>query len=219
MKILLAFLILAVPSFAFARVESRCFQNDTLQGKNSIVFDTNGNKVSGTFSVDKGDENISKTYEFTGIIAGSILRVKFDRIKFPDVSPSEMKSLDWTLVKVGDQEVLRIKFYGKNYETNKYADYFADFESCEPSYATLAKKAKVVQFAKGKNSQTASISLKVITSERSFQSTFARVSLLRLTRQIAKFQSISRTKNFTILSNGKMKTAVKRRLRMRRLTE
>ncbi len=168
MKILMVFLILAVPGFAVAQVESRCFQNDTLQGKNSVIFDTNGNKVSGTFSVDNGDENTAKTYEFTGIFAGNILRVKFDRIKFPDVAPSEMKSLDWTLVKVGDQEVLRIKFYGKNYETNKYADYFADFDSCEPSYATLAKKAKVVQFAKGKNSETAPISFKDINERNVF---------------------------------------------------
>lgn len=168
MKILLAFLIFTFPGFAFARVESRCFQNDTLQGKNSVAFDTNGDKVSGTFSVDKGDENAAKTYEFTGIRAGNILSVKFDRIKFPDVAPSEMKSLNWTLVKVGDQEVLRIKFYGKNYETNKYADYFADFESCEPNYKTLAKKAKIVQFAKGKNSETAPISFKDINERKVF---------------------------------------------------
>jgi hypothetical protein len=59
------------------------------------------------------------------------LTVAFDGNKLPDVAPSEMKSLTWTLVKSGDEELLRIKFSGKNYETNKYEDRFADFESCD----------------------------------------------------------------------------------------
>lgn len=46
--------------------------------------------------------------------------------------PSEIKSLVWTLVQTADRELLRIEFFGKNYETNEYADYFADFEPCEP---------------------------------------------------------------------------------------
>lgn len=161
MKNLISFLILTMASSAFAQTESKCFQNQSLQGEKAVMFQTNGNKIAGTFAVENsGDSKLSKTYEFTGTRAGSILTVKFHKNELPDVAPSEMKSLNWTLVKTADQEILRIKFYGKNYDTNKYADYFADFESCEPSYATLIKRAKTVQFAKSKNSATVPVSFK-----------------------------------------------------------
>lgn len=164
MKIILAFLILTSASLTAAfgqRGESKCFLNESLQGENSIAFEINGNKIAGTFAVEtSGDSELSKTYEFTGTLAGNNLKVKFHQNELPNVAPSVLKSLDWTLVKIGDEEVLRIKFHGKNYDTNRFADYFADFESCEPSYATLKKTAQAVQFAKGKTSTTAPISFK-----------------------------------------------------------
>lgn len=169
MKILISFLILTTAGFAFAQTESKCFQNQSLQGENSVMFETNGNKIAGMFAVEKsGDSELSKTYEFTGTRAGSVLTVKFHKNELPDVAPSEMKSLNWTVVKTADKEILQIKFYGKNYDTNKYADYFADFESCEPSYATLTKRAKVVQFAKGKTSATVPVSFKDIDERKVF---------------------------------------------------
>ena len=170
MKITLAFLILTLTSFAaFAQGESKCFQNDSLQGANVVNFTMNGNKVSGTFSVENsGDAESSKTYEFSGTLTGDVLKVQFAGNALPDVTPSEMKSLNWTFQKTADKEILRIKFYGKNYETNRYADYFADFDSCEPSYAALTKTAKAVQFTKGKSSATAPISFKNIAERKVF---------------------------------------------------
>jgi hypothetical protein len=157
MKITLTFLILTLASFAFAQGESKCFQNQSLQGANSVTFEANGNKIAGTFAVEN-DSGSSKTYEFTGARAGDVLTVKFYKNQLPDVAPSVLKSLIWMLSTKEGEEILRIKFYGKNYDTNKYADYIAEFEPCEPSYAKLQKMSKVLQFAKGKSSATAPLS-------------------------------------------------------------
>jgi len=131
---------LALATAVLGESESKCFQSDALQGKRSVVFKIDGNHVNGTFSTETEGEAAS--YDFTGTLSGDTLRVKFEGDKRPDLAPSEMKDLDWKLVVKDDSEVLRIKLYGKIHGTNEYADYFADFESCEPSYAKLAKAAK-----------------------------------------------------------------------------
>jgi len=171
MKITLTFLILTLTSFAAfgQRGESKCFLNESLQGENSVTFETNGNEISGTFAVENsGDSELSKTYEFTGTRAGNVLKVKFYEDELPNVAPSVLKSLDWTLLKIDGEEVLRIKFHGKNYDTNKFADYDADFESCEPSYAALVKMAKPVRFAKGKTSASPLISFATTNARQVF---------------------------------------------------
>ncbi|MCY7375597.1 MAG: hypothetical protein LH472_06455 [Pyrinomonadaceae bacterium] len=163
MRTLSTFLILTLASFAaFAQTESKCFQNESLQGRSVVNFKTDGNHaLSGTYSVEiSGDGESAKTYEFGGVRKGNFLTVLFERDVLPDVAPSYIKSVVWALVKTGNKEVLEITFYGKNYETNKYADYTAEFESCEPSYQSLEKTAQAVQFAKGKSSASVPLSFK-----------------------------------------------------------
>ena len=160
MKILAAsFVIILVCTLAGAgspanaQGVSKCFRADWLQGERVVNFRVDGGKVTGTFVVEGGgDAPPDATYEFDGTLKGDTLTVEFADGKLPDVSPSEMKSLIWTLVKSGGKELLRIKFRGKNYETNKYEDSFADFGSCNEDYAALAKKAERVRFARGANS-------------------------------------------------------------------
>jgi hypothetical protein len=140
---------------ASAQGVSKCFRADWLQGERVVNFKVDGSKVVGTFVVGSGgndDTPADATYEFSGTLKGNTLNVVFDGNKLPDVSPSEMKSLSWMLVKSGNRELLRIKFSGKNYDTNKYEVSFADFEPCHESYAALTKRAERVRFAKGKNS-------------------------------------------------------------------
>ncbi|MCA1592305.1 MAG: hypothetical protein LC754_06575 [Acidobacteria bacterium] len=154
-------IFLGAGSLANAQSASKCFRADWLQGERTVNFTINGSKVAGTFSVGSGDDHTRRdaTYEFSGTLRGNTLTVAFADNKMPDVAPSEMKSLIWTLVKSGDKESLRIKFHGKNYQTNKYEDRFADFESCgSGGYTALAKTAQTVHFAKGASS--ASIGLK-----------------------------------------------------------
>jgi hypothetical protein len=165
------YIFLGAAASASAQSVSKCFRADWLQGERVVNFRVNGNKVEGTFVVGGGgndDTPSDATYEFSGTLKGNTLAVAFAGNKLPDVSPSEMKSLIWTLAKSGDRELLRIKFSGKNYDTNKYEVSFADFEPCGESYAALAKRAKRVQFAKGSSSASLPLVFKTKDESKSF---------------------------------------------------
>lgn len=157
-------------SSANAQGVSKCFRADWLQGERVVTFRVNGGRVTGTFVVGSGggDTPPDATYEFSGTLRGNTLTVTFAGNKLPDVSPSVMKSLVWTLAKSGGTESLRIKFRGKNYETNKYEDSFADFEACNEGYAELVKKAERVRFARGANSASFPLTFKTKDERRAF---------------------------------------------------
>ena len=169
-KITLTFLILTLASFtAISAQDRKCFRNESLQGKSVVEFGIVGQTLYGTYSVEiSGDGEGAKSFEFEGYLKGKSLEVYFEENRLPDVAPSSIKSLVWRLETKGDEEVLHITFYGKNYETNKYADYIAEFEPCEPGYAKLKKRAKAVQFAKGKSSATASLSFRDLDERKAF---------------------------------------------------
>lgn len=170
--ITLIYIFLGAGSLANAQGVSKCFRADWLQGERVVNFTINGSKVTGTFAVGSGggddDTPPDATYEFSGTLKGNTLTVAFAGNKLPDVAPSEMKSLIWTLAKSGDKESLRIKFRGKNYQTNKYEVSFADFEPCDEGYAALAKRAKRVQFARGANSASFPVEFKTKRESKSF---------------------------------------------------
>lgn len=169
MKITLASLILTLASFAALAQERKCFQNESLQGRSVVNFTTIGQMLYGTYSVEiSGDGEGVKTLEFKGDRQDKFLTIHFEPNVLPDVAPSSIKSVIWTLEKKGGDEVLQITFYGKNYKTNKYANYIAEFEPCEPSYAKLKKTAKAVQFAKGKSSATTPLSFRDTTTRKVF---------------------------------------------------
>lgn len=161
-------LLLGVHSLANGQAVTKCFSAQWLQGERVVEFTLKGNKASGTFIV-RGD-SIANTgiFKFSGTLAGDTLTVAFDGNYLPDVSPSVMKSLVWTLVKRGNKELLRIKFSGKNYETNKYEESFADFEPCDQSYAALSRRAVRVQFARGTNSASYPVVFKTKGESKTF---------------------------------------------------
>ena len=128
---LLFFLIMTCAMVSAAQTKSKCFRSGWLQGERSVNLTISGNKVTGTFTVESADESSPKVYGFRGTLRGRKLTVAFAANKRPDISPSELKGSIWRLVKNGNRELLRIKVFGKNYETNKYEDSFADFESCD----------------------------------------------------------------------------------------
>lgn len=130
--IYLACVVLGAASSGYGQSVSKCFRAGWLQGERAVKLTISGSKVSGTFIVEGGD-GPSTEYKFTGTRRGSVLTVAFAGNKLPDVAPSEMKSLVWTLVRRRGQELLRIKFYGKNYDTNKYETSFGYFETCRPN--------------------------------------------------------------------------------------
>ncbi|HEX8636363.1 MAG TPA: hypothetical protein VF703_19735 [Pyrinomonadaceae bacterium] len=167
----LIYLSLGAGASAGAQSVSKCFRADWLQGERIVTFRIDGSRVEGTFVVSGGgndDSPADATYEFDGTLKGNTLTVAFADNKLPDVSPSEMKSLVWTLAKSGGAELLRIKFSGKNYDTNKYEVSFADFTSCRESYAALAKRAERVQFAKGRNSASFPVVFKTKDESKTF---------------------------------------------------
>jgi hypothetical protein len=154
---------------ANAQGVSKCFRADWLQGERVVNLRINGGKVTGTFVVGGGGDTPSDaTYEFSGTLRGDTLAVRFAGDKLPDVSPSEMKSLVWTLAKSGGSESLRIEFSGKNYETNKYEVRPADFKPCAEGYAALAKGAERVRFARGANSASFPLAFKAKGERRYF---------------------------------------------------
>lgn len=158
-------------SSANAQGVSKCFRADWLQGARVVNFRIDGSKVTGTFGVESGggdDTPSDATYEFSGTLRGDTLTVRFAGNKLPDVSPSEIKSLVWTLVRSGGTERLRIKVSGKNYDTNKYEVSFADFKPCVESYAALAKGAERVRFARGANSASFPLAFKTKDERRAF---------------------------------------------------
>jgi hypothetical protein len=171
-------IFLGVGSSANAQSNSKCFRADWLQGERTVNFTIEGGEVTGTFQVvDHDDANLQHvaTYEFRGTRKGNTLTVAFAGDRPPDVAPSEMKSLIWTLSKSGGKESLRIKFRGKNYQTNKYEVRFADFESCggttaaaTTGYVALASSAKRVQFAAGANSASLPVTFKTKSERKSF---------------------------------------------------
>jgi len=143
---------------ANAQSAARCFRADWLQGGRVVNMRIDGEKVTGTFTVEGDGGGGVGTYEFTGRLRGDRLTVAFAGGRLPDVAPSEMKSLVWTLLRVGRRELLRIEFRGKNYQTNSYEDRPADFEPCEGAdYDSLARRAQTVRFDKGANSKSISL--------------------------------------------------------------
>lgn len=133
MKILMLFLLILMCGLpCAAQNKSKCFRAERLQGELSILLTTNGRKVSGIFVPRPLRDPDGKDYHFRGTRRGNVLTVAFANNERPDVSPSEVKTLVWTLVKKGNKELLRIKVFGKNYDTNKYENSFAYLESCVP---------------------------------------------------------------------------------------
>jgi hypothetical protein len=166
-------LLLTVNSMTFSQVIEKCFESDWLQQSHEIKFTLTGAAVAGTFTVSRDGEETA--YDFTGALKVGILTVKFTGGKIPDISPSEMKGLVWTLSSKGakgDSEVLKIKVYGKNYQTNKYEISYAAYEPCTSGYtgaAAAAKGAKPVLFAAGANSAKTNISFADNEEQKVFQ--------------------------------------------------
>lgn len=147
--ILIGLLILLCGTIASAQPQSRCFEFGALKDRHLFQFQTDGSDVSGSYFVEREyDVENTETYDFSGTRTGNVLKINFSKYAAMQGHPFEIKNAVLTLVKSGDAEVLKVKFYGKA----KTAVYSMDMESCEPGYATLLKQAKRVTFAKGKTS-------------------------------------------------------------------
>ncbi|HQU84961.1 MAG TPA: hypothetical protein PKY59_17610 [Pyrinomonadaceae bacterium] len=149
--------------------QSNCFVNGGLKDEHRVYLNISGAKVSGEFIVvrDYNDET-RENFIFSGTKSGNNFNVKFAENKIPESFPPRLKSFLWTVVNVGDKEILKIKLYGKNSETGKYSVYTADYDSCEPSYSELFKTAKRVSFAKGASSAIEKVAFTAESERKTF---------------------------------------------------
>ena len=155
---------------SFAQSQTKCFRNDGLRDNHIVRFEADGSDVAGSYLVESdGDAEQAQTFDFSGTRSGDSLTVTFVGDAPPGIAPSNDQSPVWTLAETESGQILRIKFYGKNYETNKYANYSADFISCEPNFATLAKQAKRISFAKGARSAAVALSFQIQSDRKAFR--------------------------------------------------
>ena len=99
-----------------------CFENKGLKGSGIISFTVKGNKISeGEF---QRPNNEGELYHFTGTKSGNNLTIKFDR-SIPD-ELKKVKKLVWIFGKT-----LKVRTYGKNYQTNNRSIYTAVYEKCQ----------------------------------------------------------------------------------------
>lgn len=167
MKSYLAVWLLLLFSISISAQTKKCFVNMGLKDKHTVYLTIDGAKVSGEFKVEKEYEKTT-VFNFSGTNSNNNLNISFANGKSPYQLPPKSTKGVWMLKKVGDAETLQVKIYGKNYETNKYSTYFATYESCDPSYETLFKKAKRISFAKGATSATTNVTLASIDDKKAF---------------------------------------------------
>ncbi len=166
-KIIVLTFIMIFWAMSVSAQTQKCFVNKGLKDKHIVYLTFDGVKVTGEFTVEKGYETAT-TYNFSGTNLNNNLSINFANGKSPYQLPPKAKKGVWMLKKAGDVESLSIKIYGKNYETNKYSAYFANYESCDSSYETLAKNAARMTFAKGVTSATTEFVSDGKTAEKSF---------------------------------------------------
>lgn len=128
----LLLIVLLSSSFTLAQTKRRCFVNEGLKDRHTVELTITAAKVSGVYTVEKGyDENAAEKYNFTGTTRdGSHLQIKFEGKATPYELPPGDRDIVWTLVRRGRVEMLKIRTYGKNYETNKFAAYVMELEPC-----------------------------------------------------------------------------------------
>jgi len=135
--------------------QSKCFVNTGLKDEQRVSYTVNGRDVKGELAVVREyDESKSESYPFTGTVSTTSISVKFAAGKVPDVFPKKGTRMAFNIVKSGDSEILTLKL-STLINDRRWSDvYSAVYESCEPSYGTLAKTAKRISFAKGASSAT-----------------------------------------------------------------
>ena len=191
---LIFFLLCVAAPSAGAQSVTKCFRSEWLQGERVVHLRINGEEVSGTFTVARDeDTRAASKYEFKGILRGDKLTVTFAGGRLPDVAPSQLKSLAWTLVKDRRRELLRINFHGRNYQTNRYEDRPADFEPCDSNvYDALAKGAQVVRFDKGAKAKSISlrplVEFQAMTAPAAFLISVAKSQTLEITAEGCNIQ-------------------------------
>lgn len=161
--------VIAVLLAGSISAQDKCFENNGLKDGHVIEMVIRGTAVTGTFGVAADyDENNVKRYEFIGTVAGSTITVKF-----PNGSPAELpaspSSKRWTIIRTASGEKLRVTLYGKNYNTNKWSNYTADYGSCQSPYDQASAVAKRVSFLKGSSAWAEDAAFKTSSEKKGYR--------------------------------------------------
>lgn len=147
--------VLFVAAVGSVNAQPKCFLNAGLKDEHRFSFTINGREVKGDLAVTREyDESRTETYPFTGTASKTSISIKFAAGKVPDVFPQTGTRLALTIVTSGDVETLTIRLSSLIHDRGWSDVFSAVYESCEPSYGTLAKTAKRLSFGRGARSVT-----------------------------------------------------------------
>jgi hypothetical protein len=118
---------MATADFAATSSKNFCFENAGLKAKQKVTFNLANNQISnGKFITENYEDDTKKITGFSGSKTGTVLIVTFGK-KAPYTLPPKTDVIIWKL----EKNTLKIKTYGKNYETGKYSAYDMPMTVCE----------------------------------------------------------------------------------------
>ena len=124
-------------ALAQSATRSACFENAGLKDRIRISYAINDARVTGEWIVERDyDAAQAEKFAFTGTRSGATLSVQFTGRAIPESLPPlttlmpKREQHAWTLATIQNKPVLRVEQYGRNYQTNTYGNYFADYPAC-----------------------------------------------------------------------------------------
>ena len=128
---------------ALAEGEWSCFQNGALKDNFILRFQTEGAKVSGTYTIERGyGMDGTEEHEFTGTKAGSVLSVTFAKT-LPEEDGVKVSRLEITIRQAGDEQALKAKAFS----AQKKLLSTAQFEACEAGFTKVSNGAERIHFS------------------------------------------------------------------------
>ena len=116
---------------AQAQTHSACFENAGLKDRIRINYSINGARVNGEWITERDyDATQAQRFAFTGTLSGATLSVQFTGRTMPESLPAKSERHTWILATVQNKPVLRVEQYGRNYQTNTYGNYHAEYPAC-----------------------------------------------------------------------------------------
>ena len=144
MKILLPILVLIFSGSVFAQAQTKCFRNDGLKDNHIVRFEADGGDVAGSYFVETdGDAEQTQTFDFSGTRSGNSFDRKIcgRRADWRCAVENEKFDLD-ARANRRTAKFCESSFTAKTTKQTKTPNYSADFVSCEPDFATLAKQGE-----------------------------------------------------------------------------
>ena len=116
---------------AQAQTHSACFENAGLKDRIRISYTINGTRVTGEWIAERDyDATQAEKFAFTGTLSGATLTAQFKGTAIPESLRAKGERHTWILATVQNKPVLRVEQYGRNYQTNTYGNYLADYPAC-----------------------------------------------------------------------------------------